>query len=70
DLRGKSPTERAHLIINNCAHPAYRDELNEFLTFVARGHTPTTLSRAFAMHEKFIETGTMHGVEWGAASLV
>ncbi|MCQ2330964.1 MAG: succinate CoA transferase, partial [Paludibacteraceae bacterium] len=31
DLRGKSPIQRAHEIINNCVDPAYRPMLNEYL---------------------------------------
>jgi len=30
DLRGHSPIERANLIINNCAHPDFRDELTAY----------------------------------------
>ena len=43
DLRGRSPYERATLIIHNCAHPDFRDELNGYLEMVEGGHTPQTL---------------------------
>jgi len=47
DLRGRSPCERACLIIENCAHPDFRDELKGYLEMVEGGHTPTTpLSRS------------------------
>lgn len=63
DLRGKSPQERARLIIDNCAHPDYREQLNDYFNHakeVAPGqHTPHDLSQAFAMHTRFLETGTM-----------
>src|ERR1035437_88140 len=30
DLRGKDPHERAQLLINNCAHPDYREQLRDY----------------------------------------
>jgi succinate CoA transferase len=66
DLRGKSPRERATLLVNVCAHPDYRDELRGYFAGVTDGQTPHTLSRAFAMHEQFLQTGSMHGVNWNA----
>lgn len=64
DLRGLPSEERARLIIKNCAHPDFRDELTDFLEFSlkhAKGvHMPVALSRAFEMHLKFLETGKMH----------
>lgn len=67
DLRGRSPLERARLIIENCAHPDFRDVLNRYLEMVKGGHTPQTLSAAFMLHEKFLETGDMRGVTWPVA---
>jgi acetyl-CoA hydrolase len=64
DLRGKSPYQRAIEIINNCAHPDFRDQLMSYLTLVDGGYTPHTLSAAFGMHEKFQRTGDMRGVTW------
>lgn len=64
DLRGRSPYERAMLIIENCAHPDFRDELKGYLDMVEGGHTPHTLTAAFRMHEQFQKTGTMRGVDW------
>ncbi len=64
DLRGKAPAERALEIINNCAHPDFRDELMGYLCIVAGGHTPQTLTAAFRMHEQFLKTGDMRGVNW------
>ncbi|HUO59386.1 MAG TPA: succinate CoA transferase [Candidatus Acidoferrales bacterium] len=61
DLRGRAPQERAQLIIDNCAHPDFRPELHAYLDMVEGGHTPHTLSSAFALHSKFLETGDMHG---------
>ena len=59
DLRGKDPTERGEEIIKNCAHPDYQDLLYEYLHGVKQGHTPQSLQLAFAMHQRFLETGTM-----------
>jgi acetyl-CoA hydrolase len=59
DLRGKDPTERGDEIIKTCVHPSYKDELNAYLHGVAAGHTPQTLASAFAMHQRFLETGSM-----------
>jgi propionyl-CoA:succinyl-CoA transferase len=64
DLRGRSPYERALLIIENCAHPEFRDELRGYLEMVRGGHTPHTLTAAFKLHEQFLNTGDMRGVEW------
>jgi propionyl-CoA:succinyl-CoA transferase len=66
DLRGKSPFERAMQIINNCAHPDFREQLTGYLEMVEGTHTPQTLAAAFAMHQKFISTGDMRGVDWSA----
>jgi Acetyl-CoA hydrolase len=59
DLRGKTPVQRAQLIIDNCAAPEYRDLLRSYLASVSMGHTPQTLSKAYAMHEAFVGEGDM-----------
>ncbi len=64
DLRGRAPLERAELIINNCAHPEFREQLRAYLSMVVGGHTPQTLGSAFKMHEQFIRSGDMRGVEF------
>lgn len=64
DLRGKSPRQRAELIIEKCAHPDYRPLLREYLSFGPKGQTPMDLKNAFAFHEAFIETGNMQDVKW------
>ena len=64
DLRGKCPLERARLIVNNCAHPEYREQLNAYLDRFPSSHTPQALSAAFAMHQQFLKTGDMRGVDW------
>lgn len=64
DLRGKSPAERARLILENCAHPDFRAELHGYFDRLAAGHTPSTLTAAYAMHDRYLRTRDMHGVDW------
>ena len=61
DLRGLAPRERAHAIINNCAHPMYRDALNDYFDRAAAkgGHTPHLLREALSWHVNFEEQGQM-----------
>ena len=66
DLRGKSPQERAEMIIEHCAHPDYHHELHAYLRMFRGGHTPQTLRAAFSFHSRFIDTGDMRGVECAA----
>ncbi|MDD3180724.1 MAG: succinate CoA transferase [Opitutaceae bacterium] len=63
DLRGKSPQERAQLIADKCAHPDFRDALHRYAALSKNGHTPMTLSKAFAFHQHFMKTGDMRGVD-------
>ena len=60
DLRGKCPEERAHLIIENCAHPDYRPLLRDYLKLAKAGHTRHCLTAAFAMHDTLGRKGDMH----------
>lgn len=64
DLRGKSPIERAHEIIEKCAHPDYRPMLREYLENGPKGQTPFDMYNCFAFHKAFTETGDMHNVKW------
>ncbi|URQ75962.1 MAG: acetyl-CoA hydrolase/transferase family protein [Candidatus Ochrobactrum gambitense] len=61
DLRGLAPRERARVIIDNCAHPDYRDQLNDYFERArARGgHTPHLLEEAFSWHTRRRESGSM-----------
>ena len=65
DLRGKSPLQRAKLIIENCAHPDYKELLWDYLK-LAQGtcHTPHTLRKALNMHLAFEETGDMRNAKF------
>ena len=65
DLRGKDPHQRAQIIIDNCAHPDYRDQLREYLSLMDKNiHEPMSLSMGFAMHRKFQSTGDMRNIKW------
>jgi len=59
DLRGKSPMQRAECIIENCAHPDYRQLLWDYLKIACGGHTRHCLSAAFAMHDTLGRKGDM-----------
>ena len=64
DLRGKDPHERAQLIIENCAHPDYRDQLRDYLRLTRAGHAPLSLSLGLAMHRAFMRHGDMRHIDW------
>ncbi|GAA2003495.1 acetyl-CoA hydrolase/transferase family protein [Brevibacterium samyangense] len=64
DLRGLSPSKRAKVIIENCAHPDYRDRLTDYVerakaSATGRLHTPHILEEALSWHTKFRDTGQM-----------
>ena len=66
DLRGKSPSQRARLIIENCVHPDYKQLLWDYLK-LSEGksvHTPYSLRHAFAMHIAYEETGDMRNAKF------
>ena len=65
DLRHKDPVERAREIINNCAHPMYRELLNDYLKLGISGQTPHSLKAAFAFHNAFTDTGDMRNADYG-----
>ncbi|MFV0329688.1 MAG: acetyl-CoA hydrolase/transferase family protein [Dysgonomonas sp.] len=65
DLRGKSPKDRAEIIIENCVHPEYRPLLREYLSGGVGGQTPANLYNAFAFHKAFMETGDMRDAKIG-----
>ena len=59
DLRAVAPSKRTELIIDTCAHPAYRPLLHEFLRSSRKGHVPIDLAHAFDFHTRFLATGSM-----------
>lgn len=64
DLRHKDPVERAYEIINNCAHPMYRELLLDYLKLGKGGQTPHTLQAAFEFHNAFNESGDMRNADF------
>lgn len=61
DLRGLAPRERAKVIIQNCVHPEYKEELLDYFNRASAlgGHTPHILSEAFSWHARLAEKGSM-----------
>jgi acetyl-CoA hydrolase len=59
DLRGLDPMRRAKCIIDNCAHPAYRDYLRDYIQKSEIGHIPHDLRRAFELYNNFADHGSM-----------
>ncbi|MDX6275893.1 MAG: succinyl-CoA:acetate CoA-transferase, partial [Nocardioidaceae bacterium] len=64
DLRGLSPTDRADRIIANCAHPAFRDALTDYVARAKAArptarHTPHLLDEALRWHQRYLDTGQM-----------
>ncbi|MEG1838005.1 MAG: acetyl-CoA hydrolase/transferase family protein [Bacteroidaceae bacterium] len=64
DLRGKSPVERAQAIIENCAHPDYKQLLWDYVKMSGKGHTPHRIHAALAMHDTLNKKGDMRLVNW------
>ena len=67
DLRGLGPLERARTIIDQCAHPMYRDELHRYLAEAPGGHLRHDLSRCFSFHRNYLEKGHMLGERQGVS---
>ena len=63
DLRGRSPKERAALIIERCAHPDYRPQLRRYFERACEAtggaQTPHILEECFAFHRRLKQTGSM-----------
>lgn len=63
DLRGKAPRERAELIIENCCHPDYRQQLRDYYEGAKKvsssRHTPHDLREALSWHQRYLDTGSM-----------
>ncbi len=61
DLRGLAPRERVGLIIENCTHPMYREQLREYYQEALErgGQTPHVLEKAFSWHTDLAKHGTM-----------
>lgn len=64
DLRGLAPRDRAHRIIQSCAHPSFRDQLRDYFdrAVTARPtarHTPHLLDEALSWHQRYLDSGSM-----------
>lgn len=63
DLRGLSPRQRAHLIIEKCASPDYKPLLIDYLSraeHLSYGkHTPHLLTESLGWHNRYLRTGNM-----------
>lgn len=64
DLRGAAPRRRAKRIIDNCAHPDYRERLHDYFDrawAASEGarHTPHLLDEALSWHRNLRDTGRM-----------
>ncbi|GAU76094.1 acetyl-CoA hydrolase/transferase family protein [Fusibacter sp. 3D3] len=62
DLRGLSPKERARVIIENCAHPDYREMLVDYLDRAEQTkfkHESQLMDEALSWHARFLATGSM-----------
>ena len=64
DLRGKGPEERAKIIIENCAHPDYKQLLWDYLAISKKGHIHHNVAASLAMHATFEREGDMHLTQW------
>ncbi len=63
DLRGLSPRQRAHLMIEKCAHADYKSELLDYLNRAERlsygKHTPHLLTESLGWHSRYLRSGSM-----------
>ena len=63
DLRGLAPKERVELIIENCTHPDFKEQLRDYynraVEATGNAHTPHILAEAFSWHVQLAETKTM-----------
>lgn len=67
DLRGLAPRQRSQVLIERCAHPAYRAALQDYAEraqALARSggagmHTPHLLGETLSWHASFEQTGRM-----------
>jgi succinyl-CoA:acetate CoA-transferase len=63
DLRGLSPRQRAHLIIEKCANLDFKAQLLDYLNRAERlsygKHTPHLLTESLGWHNRYLRTGNM-----------
>jgi succinyl-CoA:acetate CoA-transferase len=63
DLRGLSPRQRAHLIIEKCSNPDYKPLLLDYLNRAERlsygKHTPHLMTESLGWHSRYLRAGNM-----------
>ncbi len=63
DLRGLAPRRRAQVIIDHCAHPAYRPMLQDYFdracALSSGKHTPHLIDESLSWHVRYLRDGTM-----------
>jgi acyl-CoA hydrolase len=59
DLRGLAPEDRAQRIIDECAHPHYREYLHDYIRRANPGHIRHDLGRCFELHQNLLRYGVM-----------
>lgn len=61
DLRGLAPKERARVIIANCIHPEFKDQMEEYVeeALTRGGQTPHIMEKAFSWHLDLKNKGSM-----------
>lgn len=62
DLRGLAPRERSRVIIRQCAHPMFRDQLLDYVERAEKevgGHSPHIINEALSWHDNYKTRGTM-----------
>lgn len=62
DTRPLTPRQVAEQVIKKCAHPDYRDLLQDYYERAVRatgGHEPHILGEVFRLHERFMASGDM-----------
>ncbi len=61
DIRGLAPIERARVIIENCVHPDFKEQLSAYFetAYAQGGQTPHILPETFSWHTHLKTKGTM-----------
>lgn len=61
DLRGLAPRQRAQVIIDNCVHADYKEQLLDYVNRANEkgGQTPHILEEAFSWHTNLAKNGSM-----------
>jgi acetyl-CoA hydrolase len=74
DVRGLAPKDRARVIIEKTAHPAYRDYLLDYLERAEKAtgyaHQPQILDEAYKLYTSLQENGTMRFWNHSESNLV